>query len=139
MSSIMDLMQQGGPPPADPNAPPTPDPYAGAAPPGDSAQGGDPMSALMAAAPGGADPNAAPAAPGEEGGESGGDESSDYQEAIDVLTRALNRPTTDQQEMAEIQKCIASIQGLLGKNEKMMDSALGTNPQLRKALAGGGA
>jgi hypothetical protein len=41
--------------------------------------------------------------------------------------------------MAEIQKCIASIQGLLGKNEKMMDSALGTNPQLRKALAGGGA
>jgi hypothetical protein len=97
------------------------------------------MAALMGAAPGG-DPGAGAPPPEAEGGaESGGDESTDYQEAIDALTSALNRPTTDQQEMAEIQKCIASIQGLLGKNEKMMDSALGTNPQLRKALAGGGA
>jgi hypothetical protein len=124
--SMMDLMQQGGAPP---DAPPE-DPYAGGAP------SGDPMSALMGAAPGGAPEEAPP----EEGApDDGGDESSDYQSAIDALTSALNRPTTDQQEMAEIQKCIASIQGLLGKNEKMMDSALGTNPQLRKALAGGGA
>lgn len=123
--SMMDLMQQGGAPP-DQGAPPD--------------AGGDPMAALMGAAPGG-DPGAgAPPPEAEGGGEGdGGDESSDYQEAISALTSALNRPTTDQQEMAEIQKCIASIQGLLGKNEKMMDSALGTNPQLRKALAGGGA
>lgn len=94
------------------------------------------MAALMGAAPGGAPE---PEAEGPVEGEGGGDESSDYQSAIDALTAALNRPTTDQQEMAEIQKCIASIQGLLGKNEKMLDSALGTNPQLRKALAGGGA
>jgi hypothetical protein len=118
--SMMDLMQQGAPP--DQGAPP-PD------------AGGDPMAALMGGAP-----EAAPPAPaGEEGGEDGGDESSDYKEAIDVLSRALSRPTTDEQEMAEIQKCIAALQGLLGKNEKMLDSALGTNPQLRKALAGGGA
>ena len=118
--SMMELMGQGGAPPA----------------PG----GEDPMAALMGAAPGGemapppgiAEEEAAPE-------EDGGDESTDYQSAIDALTAALNRPTTDQQEMAEIQKCIAAIQGLLGKNEKMMDSALGTNPQLRKALAGGGA
>lgn len=108
--SMMDLMQQGAPP--DQGAPPE----------------GDPMAALMGAAPVEAE------GPVEEG-----DESSDYQEAIDILTRALNRPTTDQQEMAAIQKCIAALQDLLGKNEKMMDSALGTNPQLRKALAGGGA
>ena len=121
--SVMDLMQ-GAPPEAPPEE--------------------NPMAALMGAAPGGADPYAAEAPPEEAmpeapaAGDEGGDESSDYQTAIDSLTSALNRPTTDQQEMAAIQKCIAAIQDLLGKNEKMMDSALGTNPQLRKALAGGG-
>lgn len=133
--SMMDLMQQGGAPP-DQGAPP-PDPNAG---------GG--IAALMAQAPGQAppsdpsqDPYAGTPGPDQGGGGQGGgggDESSDYQDAITALTSALNRPTTDQQEMAEIQKCIAAIQGLLGKNEKAMDSALGTNPQLRKALAGGG-
>jgi hypothetical protein len=113
--SMMELMQQGGAPPPGPEA------------------GGDPMAALMGGAP------APEEAPVEDAGMEEGDESTDYQSAIDALSAALNRPTTDQQEMAEIQKCIAAIQGLLGKNEKMMDSALGTNPQLRKALAGGGA
>jgi hypothetical protein len=117
--SMMELMGQGGAPPA----------------PG----GEDPMAALMGAAPGGEMAPPPGIAEEEAGAEEGGDESTDYQAAIDALSAALNRPTTDQQEMAEIQKCIAAIQGLLGKNEKMMDSALGTNPQLRKALAGGGA
>jgi len=136
--SMMDLMAQGGAPPD--QAPP-PDPGAG-----------NPMAALMGAAPGpeaapggaappGADPYAGTPGPESEGPAQGdgGDESSDYQDAITALTSALNRPTTDQQEMAEIQKCIAAIQGLLGKNEKALDSAMGTSPQLRKALAGGGA
>jgi hypothetical protein len=128
----MDLMAQGGAPPEE--APPE----MGAA---------DPMAALMGAAPGpeaappGADPYAGTPGPESAGPAEGdgGDESSDYQDAITALTSALNRPTTDQQEMAEIQKCIAAIQGLLGKNEKALDSAMGTSPQLRKALAGGGA
>jgi len=130
--SMMDLMAQGGAPPE--QAPPE----MGEA---------DPMAALMGAAPGpeaappGADPYAGTPGPESAGPAEGdgGDESSDYQEAITALTSALNRPTTDQQEMAEIQKCIAAIQGLLGKNEKALDSAMGTSPQLRKALAGGGA
>ena len=121
--SMMEMMEMGGGPP--PEAPAGP-------------MGEDPMAALMGAAPpppGGMEEESVV----EEGVEGGGDESSDYQEAIEVLTRALNRETTDQQEMAAIQKCIAALQDLLGKNEKMLDSALGTNPQLRKALAGGGA
>jgi hypothetical protein len=118
--SMMELMGQAEAPPE-------------AAPPGMG--GEDPMAALMGSAP--AEPPLGGEEVMEEGGEGGGDESTDYQEAIDALTRALNRETTDQQEMAAIQKCIAALQDLLGKNEKMLDSALGTNPQLRKALAGG--
>jgi hypothetical protein len=118
--SMMDLM--GGAPPEE-------------APPPE--MGGDPMAALMGAAPGAAAP---PEAPVEEApAEGGDDETTRYKNAISELQAALEMPTTDEQEMAEIQKCIASLQGLLGKNEKMLDSALGTSPQLRKALAGGGA
>jgi hypothetical protein len=77
--------------------------------------------------------------PQDTAGEDGGDETSDYQEALESLQRAASRPTTDQQETAKIQKCIAAIQDLLAANEKMVDSTLGTSPNLRKALAGGAA
>jgi hypothetical protein len=119
--SIMDPSQGGAPP----EMPPPPE-----------LGGGNPMAALMGAPPPGMAPP--PGIAEEEASPEEGDETSDVQEAIEALKRAIDRPTTDQQEMAVYQTCIANLQKQMGKNESMLDNALGTNPQLRKALAGGG-
>jgi hypothetical protein len=103
------------------------------------------MSALMAQAPGGApppdpsqDPSGGAPPPDQGGGGGDGDETSIYQQMIDLGQQALSLPTVDAIEAADLQKCISALQNLLAKNQKAVDSALGTSPQLRKALASGG-
>jgi hypothetical protein len=105
------------------------------------------MSALMAQAPGGPPPGPDTENPADTSAEGGqeeptgggdGDETSIYQQMIDLGQQALSLPTVDAIEAADLQKCISALQNLLAKNQKAVDSALGTSPQLRKALASGG-